>query len=196
MTALADAICGAKAHVRIANAEANLTRPARVWTENAIYQAYYARMLLTDYLPDAIVDSDTLKAELLAAGEEALAAVDRYEAFLREELLPRSDRSPQIIPHSDRSLLKVVKSDPALTRFTLGRVRRVSRGFYISQAMELAALTPKLQAIAKARGGADQPVFVRGDKTVAYGTVARVMAQIREAGFRKLSLVTQIETGG
>jgi len=78
----------------LANAEANLTRPARVWTENAIYQAYYARMLLTDFLPDAPVDSADLKEDLLAVGATALAAIDRYETFLRDELLPRSDRSP------------------------------------------------------------------------------------------------------
>ncbi len=82
----------------LANAEANLTRPARVWTENAIYQAYFARMLLTDYLPDASVDSAALKAELLEAGAAALAAVDSYEEFLRDELLPRSDRSPAWSP--------------------------------------------------------------------------------------------------
>jgi len=82
----------------LANAETNLTSPARVWTENAIYQAYYARMLLTDFLPDAPVDSAELKSELLAAGAEALAAVDAYETFLRDELLPRSNRSPAWSP--------------------------------------------------------------------------------------------------
>jgi len=82
----------------LTNAEANLTRPARVWTENAIYQAYYARMLLSDFLPHAEVDSAELKTELLAAGAEALAAVDAYETFLRVELLPRSDRSPAWSP--------------------------------------------------------------------------------------------------
>ena len=49
------------------------------------------------------------------------------------QVFPRSDRSPQIIPHSDRSLARAVSSNPVLTRFMLGRVRRVSRGFYISQ---------------------------------------------------------------
>lgn len=82
----------------LVNAAANLTRPARVWTENAIYQAYYARMLLTDFLPDALVDSAELKKELLAAGAEALVAVDAYETFLRNELLPRSNRSPAWSP--------------------------------------------------------------------------------------------------
>jgi uncharacterized protein (DUF885 family) len=80
------------------NAAANLTRPARVWTENALYQAYYARLLLTDYLPEAEVDSAELRDELLDAGRDALRAVERYERFLREELLPRSDRSPSWRP--------------------------------------------------------------------------------------------------
>ena len=112
--------------VILANAEANLTRPARVWTENAIYQAYYARMLLTDYLPEAIVDSAELKAELLEAGATALEAVDRYETFLQDELLPRSDRSPawspdeievyqfehEFLPHWDvDSMLRVAEED-------------------------------------------------------------------------------------
>jgi len=42
----------------------------------------------------------------------------------------------------------------------------------------------------------DEPIFVRGDRTVEYGTVARVMARIKEAGFKKLSLVTEVESGG
>ena len=42
----------------------------------------------------------------------------------------------------------------------------------------------------------DEAIFVRGDRTVDYGTVARVMSRIKEAGFRKLSLVTETEAGG
>lgn len=76
------------------NAERNLERPARVWTENALYEAYYAHMLLRDYVPDAPVDDPELKKALLAAAKTADAAVDRYERFLEDDLLPRSDRSP------------------------------------------------------------------------------------------------------
>lgn len=76
------------------NAERNLERPARVWTENALYEAYYAHMLLRDYVPDAPVDDPELKKELLAAAKTADAAVNRYERFLEDDLLPRSDRSP------------------------------------------------------------------------------------------------------
>ncbi len=48
---------------------------------------------------------------------------------------PRSDRSPQIIPHSDGSIASALKAEGVLG--PLERVIRVSRGFYISQAMEL-----------------------------------------------------------
>jgi biopolymer transport protein TolR len=62
--------------------------------------------------------------------------------------------------------------------------------------IDLDELGPKLVAIAEARGGMDEPIFVRGDRSVEYGVVARVMARIKEAGFRKLSLVTEVESGG
>ena len=48
---------------------------------------------------------------------------------------PRSDRSPQIIPHSDGAIEAAVRSEGLSG--PLSRVTRVSRGFYISQAMEL-----------------------------------------------------------
>jgi len=61
--------------------------------------------------------------------------------------------------------------------------------------MTLDELGPKLTAIAQGRGGNDEPVFVRGDKAAEYGQVARVMARLKEAGFRKISLVTDMEGG-
>lgn len=76
------------------NARENLTNPARVWTENAIYQAYYAKMLLEDYVPRATVEDPALKRRLVAAADTAVRAVRSYESWLEEELLPRSDRSP------------------------------------------------------------------------------------------------------
>ncbi len=62
--------------------------------------------------------------------------------------------------------------------------------------LRLEELAVKLKAMAKARAGDDEPIFVRGDKTVEYGHVARVMARIKEAGFRKISLVTEVVEGG
>lgn len=78
----------------LSRARQNLKNPARTWTENAIYQAYYARLLLRDEVPRAIVDSPELKRELVAAVGDALAAVDAFERWLKADLLPRSSRSP------------------------------------------------------------------------------------------------------
>ncbi len=62
--------------------------------------------------------------------------------------------------------------------------------------MQLDEIGPKLRALAQNRGGEEEPVFVRGDKTANYGDIARVMGRIRDAGFRKISLVTEVEGGG
>jgi len=55
--------------------------------------------------------------------------------WIAGKALPQSDRSPRIIPHSDAAIAKAAKAHGAAGN--LKRVTRVSRGFYISQAMEL-----------------------------------------------------------
>ena len=60
--------------------------------------------------------------------------------------------------------------------------------------VQLDEIAPKLKAIAK--NGYDEQIFVRGDKGIAYGTVMRVMGRISAGGFRKVSLVTEVEDGG
>jgi len=77
----------------LAQAKQNLKNPARTWTENGIYQAHYARILLRDYVPKAVTDSPAVKADLVAAAGPALAAVDDFERWLKRDLLPRSTRS-------------------------------------------------------------------------------------------------------
>ncbi len=44
-----------------------------------------------------------------------------------------------------------------------------------------------------ANQGTDMPIFLRADKQVPYGIVAQVMADIKDAGFLKLGMVTQPE---
>ncbi len=78
----------------LARAKQTLKNPARTWTENALYQAYYARLLLRDSVPGAIADSKDVKADLVSAAGPALAAVDDFERWLKSDLLPRSTRSP------------------------------------------------------------------------------------------------------
>jgi biopolymer transport protein TolR len=42
-----------------------------------------------------------------------------------------------------------------------------------------------------AKNGTDQPVFLKADKNVPYGVVVSVMADIKEAGFQKLGMITK-----
>ena len=53
------------------------------------------------------------------------------------KLFPRSDRSPAIEPVAPASLAAGIDGHGGLTDFRRGRTLRVSRGFYISQALEL-----------------------------------------------------------
>jgi uncharacterized protein (DUF885 family) len=97
------------------NGRRNLQRPAKIWTENAIYYAYYARQLLADELPAACLGDESSKADLLAAAQPALEAVDAYAKFLETELLPRSDRSPAWKPAEiERYQLVQEQMPPAL----------------------------------------------------------------------------------
>ena len=53
----------------------------------------------------------------------------------------------------------------------------------------ISELVPKLQAIAKT--GPEERIFVRGDKAIAYGKVAEVMAALTAAGYKKVALVNE-----
>jgi biopolymer transport protein TolR len=44
------------------------------------------------------------------------------------------------------------------------------------------------------KAGADERIFIRGDRTADYGTVMRVMGRLNQAGFKKIGLVTLEET--
>jgi biopolymer transport protein TolR len=49
-------------------------------------------------------------------------------------------------------------------------------------------VAPKLRAISQNRQGEETRIFVRGDRSVQYDLVARVLADISAAGFRKITL--------
>lgn len=57
-------------------------------------------------------------------------------------------------------------------------------------------LVAKLKAVTDARGGADERIYVRGDKKVDYGTMMRVMGRLSAAGYHRVALVTEVEQGG
>ena len=57
-------------------------------------------------------------------------------------------------------------------------------------------LLPKLKAIIDARGGGSNDlIYIRGDRTVAYGMMMRVMGRISGAGYHRIALVTEVEQG-
>ena len=70
----------------LSNAKENLSNPARVWTQNAIYQAYYAGMLLNDSIPMARVDDPKLKRELIQAAKKASRSVKSFENRLEKDV--------------------------------------------------------------------------------------------------------------
>jgi biopolymer transport protein TolR len=71
-----------------------------------------------------------------------------------------------------------------------------AKGVYLQNTeIPVEELVAKLKAITEARGGAEERIFVRGDKAVEYGTVMKVMGRLSEAGFTRVALVTELEQG-
>ncbi len=95
---------------------------------------------------------------------------------------------PIDLPQTQASSLDQADKEPlAISVNTKGQI------FLQNTEIPLEELVPKLQAISQARGGNDERIYVRGDKTVDYGTVMRVMGRLSAAGFRKVALVTEVE---
>ena len=95
---------------------------------------------------------------------------------------------PIDLPQTQASSLDQADKEPlAISVNTDGKV------FLQNTEIKLDDLVPKLQAISQARGGNDERIYVRGDKTVDYGTVMKVMGRLSAAGFRKVALVTEVE---
>lgn len=72
-------------------------------------------------------------------------------------------------------------------------VRADGKVFLQDTAIETSNLVSKLRAIAET--GYGERIYVRGDKDVAYGDVADVVARINAAGFSKVALVTDLKSG-
>ena len=102
---------------------------------------------------------------------------------------------PLDLPQAKSSQLDNPNKEPVVV--SIAKDGKIFLGQQDKDTIRIEELGPKLQALMKARGGdsKDEPIFVRGDRSVDYGTVARVMARIKEAGYRKLSLVTETEGG-
>jgi biopolymer transport protein TolR len=75
-------------------------------------------------------------------------------------------------------------------------VNNQSQIFLQKDEIKLDDLLPKLKAIIDARGGTSNDlIYIRGDRTVAYGMMMRVMGRISGAGYHRIALVTEVEQG-
>jgi biopolymer transport protein TolR len=97
---------------------------------------------------------------------------------------------PIELPQTKGNQLSTPK-EPPLT-ITVGKAGEVFIGDN-KTAVALDELVPKLTAIAKQRAKNDDAIYVRGDKAADYGAVMKVMGRLSAAGFKKLSLVTEVE---
>jgi biopolymer transport protein TolR len=91
------------------------------------------------------------------------------------------------LPKSEGSELKSESEPLTVTVDPQGKI------FIQNSEIPLPDLQPKLSAITEARKGMDEAIFVRGDKSTNYGELMRVMGRIASAGYKHISLVTEIE---
>ena len=92
---------------------------------------------------------------------------------------------PIDLPESQAKPLEGQKEPLTISVDNEGRV------FLQDTQIDIDELIPKLTAVAEQ--GVEERVFVRGDRTVDYGTVMRVMGRLNSAGFRRIALVTDME---
>lgn len=75
----------------VAAAKANLKNPPRVYTETAIQQNAGVIGLIREDMQQFVDQTPEMKTELASAREKAIAALEDYERWLKEDLLPRSN---------------------------------------------------------------------------------------------------------
>src|SRR5207248_11705042 len=96
---------------------------------------------------------------------------------------------PIELPQSKAASLDQDKEPLAISVNVKGQV------FLQDSEIKIEELAPKLKAITEARGGNEERIYVRGDRSVDYGTVMKVMGRLSAAGFRRVALVTAVEQG-
>ena len=97
---------------------------------------------------------------------------------------------PIDLPQTQAASLDQADKEPlAVSVTTNGQV------FLQNTEIKLEELAPKLKAITAARGGNEERIYVRGDRTVDYGTMMKIMGRLSAAGFRRVALVTEMEQG-
>jgi biopolymer transport protein TolR len=95
---------------------------------------------------------------------------------------------PVDLPQAPAKPLALTREPITVTIGTDGRV------FVKDEEVTVDSLAARLKAIAP--DGADERIYVRGDKTASYGAIMKVMGTISGAGFTRIALVALTETEG
>ena len=101
---------------------------------------------------------------------------------------------PLDLPSAKSSQLESQNKEPVVVSVT--KENKIFLGQEDKIATTLEELAAKLRAVAASRGGAEEPIFVRGATAAEYGFVAQVLAKLSEAGFKRISLVPDSSAGG
>src|SRR5262245_41732054 len=96
---------------------------------------------------------------------------------------------PIDLPQTQAASLDAPDKEPLAVSVTKSQV------YLQNSEIPIEELVPKLKAIAAARAGAEERIYVRADRNVDYGTVMKVMGRLSAAGFRRVALVTEVEQG-
>ncbi len=92
---------------------------------------------------------------------------------------------PIELPETSANPLQGDKEPLTISVDTQGRV------FLQETEIDVDKLVPKLLAISA--NGYQERIYVRGDRSVDYGTVMKVMGTVSAAGFTRIGLVTELE---
>jgi len=87
------------------------------------------------------------------------------------------------LPQTSASALNVDRKPIAVSLNEQGQL------YLMDQPIDDADLVAKLQSASG--NDVDQRIYVRASKVVPYGRVAQIMAQMTQAGFKKVALVTE-----
>jgi biopolymer transport protein TolR len=101
---------------------------------------------------------------------------------------------PVQLPRAKGKVTEASKDKPLVV--TITKTGKVHLGKEDQVSLTLPELGVRMKAIAQVPGKTDEPVYISGDAGAEHGIVTRVMAEIREAGFRQMSIVIEVEQGG
>jgi uncharacterized protein (DUF885 family) len=125
----------------LAQAQQNLTRPARIHTEIAIEMVAGGVSFLETVIPGVANEVPEVGDALRAAAAEASTALRGYEEFLRQEVLPRSDGEVAI----GRALFdRMLAEEHALT-LNADDLDRIGREMIAETQAELAAVASTIE---------------------------------------------------